>query len=1316
MKRLLKILLFITIGLSYNLYAVANYNGHNGGENVSNVNGATSNESMHYSNSYPQGGSGKGISRYFKFKTDTDGSITITEENNYHHNGYWNHKLTVGTNFEGSNIYNGGSSRNDTTTFHVTARTTYYVRVQEKNNKNQLNFDINFDFTQAENTDKYKESNYRPFTLYRQNNIVGDMQIIGNSVMLDDGKCTPLKTNNNNVNNMTYANEDPAIQGDSSYFNSTSSTLTLPANVTGSDILYARLYWQGRTGSRWNMSSADATVKVKAFGSTYQDVSAKDENFNWDGSGDYQAIADITSLIQKSVDDVNSTTGYSEPLWVANVNAETKANSYGAWAMVIVYKDPAGTLRDISVYDGYQNINASDNNSQSFNLSGFLTPTNGPVDSKFLLFGGEGDISYPDDVTLTKKDGSPISLSSPDDPNNVFKSSEDINGTNVTTRTPDCQNTIGVDIRTFYIGTNGTPSIIGNGQTSTNITLSTTQDQYFPGVFAFSTQLYQPDVCYNEAVTYNGQDINTTTPPLLGAKLRYNVEIRNMNYQPALGVSIQKTFPTSNGLSYVPGSLKLTPPNSTVFSPKTDTNDTDAAYFDQDTNTSIFSLGYGADGNSGGTINYGDVQYLSFDANITNTNVNTDNTYYVTYENKQLNLTFSDVPIRKCSDFNNQFTAASPIGIFNVVHDSFSGNTDPTTNSDPLNALYTQVVNQPFDVKVLALAPNKQTLQSYDGDVNVSIIPTPNYTGITAYDQTLCNDAGTGVAASKWHPVSFGGAKSKSLTITPPDTAMSDASFIVQYYDTNTRTKQYVCSRDVFAIRPYAFRVFGLNQYQRAGEDFNVTIMAVDKTNSDLTSGTVNSVQGVADYNASISDLNLTSSFYTPTSAQLSKMKADTGLTNVASCPNAGVFTIINPSVHFVNGEANVTLNFSETGILTLNVAEKPGNEFAYVDRSDTNDALRYIAPANKIYDESNIANQAMLEFVPYQFITSAIYTTTNGKNWLYMNDINQSAIPDMASLVRYTITAQNKQNATTKNYTSSCFPDTDNSAPTINGLKMNTTFDLFLDSNITSSDTAQLLFYTQDPVNNEAIWVLNPSVIITTGNNSFREWIGPKNFKDGIGKADVYFDINRSVTQPLNPISIKLQDANTSTSWMAGLGSPKYFIGADVNTSKSFLYGQTNTLPQKYSASSGTAHTYFEVYCDKDGNKTLLPNGVNSKPSPMLIDWYQNLNHNATTDGEVGTITEARNTVHVTGSVTTPNSSPATLTLTYTGGTFPYATTMQNAASPWLIYNPYNANATTNTFNVEFDKSGNNWVGVQETNTSTDSNAAGVTNTRILW
>jgi hypothetical protein len=546
----------------------------------------------------------------------------------------------------------------------------------------------------------------------------------------------------------------------------------------------------------------------------------------------------------------------------------------------------------------------------------------------------------------------------------------------------------------------------------------------------------------------------------------------------------------------------------------------------------------------------------------------------------------------------------------------------------------------------------------------------------------------------------------------------------------------YQCSKDAFAIRPYGFRIFGLNQYKRAGEDFNVTVMAVDKTNYDLnTSGdTVNDVQSVPGYNASLSNLNISSNFYVPTAAQIAQMRTDTGQTNVITCPDDGNFTVVSGS-SFSNGEANVTLQYSETGILDMNISEKPGSEFAKVDESDVasgneNTSQIYITPSIGVAAENNISSPVLMAFIPYKFITTADYNATNGKSWVYDFDINNSNVasipPAMGAFIHFVITAKNEQNKTLQNYTATCFPDTVDNAPQVNGLKMNTTFDLFLDANITSSHATQLFFYTQDPVHNSAIYVLrrinpenNASDInrtIGVGQNTLQEWIGSSNFENGIGQANMYFDVNRSVSQPLNPIRITLIDANTSTSWMNNPGATHYFIGTNVNTNKIFLYGRTNTPPQQFIGATGTAPVYFEVYCDNNGNKSWLPNGVNSKQSVDSINWYQNPYHIPATDGNISSITEKGGVGHVTEVGRTDTDA----TLDYDASQdYPYSTTMDVNASHWLIYNPYNSAATLNTFNAKFISDGSQWTGVNANDTnisSTDANASKVTNTRVLW
>lgn len=362
---------------------------------------------------------------------------------------------------------------------------------------------------------KYSDINIREFSLQRQDNIYGDMQIIGNSVKAveSNGTCAPNGTPNNNIV-AVYTNLDPTGN-----FNSTSADLKLPIGVDSTKIQYAYLYWQGRTNSS-ALTQNGKTMKLKAYNAaSYTTVTSIPSKFNWNGKGDYQGVADVTDQIKASIDTVPLSTinsvGYNYPLWAADVYAPSSSdgkNDFGAWSMVVVYKNPDVNtkFRSVTLFDGYLEVFSSD---KAVTLNGFLTPKTGLVDAKFIMFGGEGDISYSDGLTLTNNaTPTPVAISLPNAPGtpagttSVWGSSEDINGVNVTNRNPKCQNTIGIDMRTFSVGTSSATSIIGNNQTSTTVTLKGTgADQYFPGVFAFSTELYMPQLCYDYSLKQDGR-------------------------------------------------------------------------------------------------------------------------------------------------------------------------------------------------------------------------------------------------------------------------------------------------------------------------------------------------------------------------------------------------------------------------------------------------------------------------------------------------------------------------------------------------------------------------------------------------------------------------------------------------------------------------------------------------------------------------------------------------------------------------------------------------------------------------------------------
>ncbi|MGB3961270.1 MAG: hypothetical protein WBK95_03480, partial [Sulfurimonas sp.] len=539
-----------------------------------------------------------------------------------------------------------------------------------------------------------------------------------------------------------------------------------------------------------------------------------------------------------------------------------------------------------------------------------------------------------------------------------------------------------------------------------------------------------------------------------------------------------------------------------------------------------------------------------------------------------------------------------------------------------------------------------------------------------------------------------------------------------------TLDSNITCSSDNFAIRPHAFKAFGENQYKRAAEDFNITVKALNETEYAKNTGTALDVNGSTDYNASSSTLNVTPETYAASSTNITLMQNHTGKTDVTTCPESGIFTIT--PANFINGEVNASMKYSETGIVDVNISEKAGNEFALIDADDTNDLERYITPATLIYNITDISKTNILLFTPYSFDTSATYGTTNSMDWLYMNDINQSnttsTTPDMSAYVSYLITAKNKDGNTVKNYTATCFPDTN--APSVNGLKINSTFNLNLDLNFNSSAVANISLYSEDNDSN-AIGTPTKNKSLVIGVNSVQEWITPFQFNNGIGKATVYFNIDRNNTGALNPVTIKVIDANTSTSWMSDPGSPKNFNGATLNTNKNFVYGKTNAPKQVFIGNTGTIPIYYEIFCNKTDSsatvcdKTLLPNGSTSQ-STDDPRWFRNTLHIPASAGVVGKVIHKGGTGAASDTVDASNATgtnPDNTTLSYDlSKGYPYKTTMENNASSWLIYNMYNASATKNNFEVEFQSPESDWTGIKDTNNTAVGRGAFWTNKRLDW
>jgi uncharacterized repeat protein (TIGR01451 family) len=388
--------------------------------------------------------------------------------------------------------------------------------------------------------------------------------------------------NNNNSRTMTWidADQDPAT------FDSSSADLTLPA---GARVLFAGLYYGGRLtkatgGSDPPNTAARNTVLFKAPGDAgYRSVTATQVD---DASTQYQGFVNVTGIVAAAG---------AGTYWTANVQLGTGLSdaSSGGWSLVVAYGDPAAPSRNLSVFDGLQNVSSS--GSVTIPLSGFQTPLSGPVTSAVGIVAYEGDLATTGDgAALQGASGAFTALSNATNPaNNLFNSTITNAGALVTSRTPSFQNNLGYDSDLFR-----TTGVLGNGQTSTQVRLSTNGDAYQPGVVTLATDLYAPQITATKTVS--------PTITGLGGLLTYTVSLNNSGQDAAIGSTFTDATPA--GTVFVPGSIRV---NGAVV---TDATGDDTAEFAG--GRVVARLGTGATATAGGSLATGASATVSFQVTV----------------------------------------------------------------------------------------------------------------------------------------------------------------------------------------------------------------------------------------------------------------------------------------------------------------------------------------------------------------------------------------------------------------------------------------------------------------------------------------------------------------------------------------------------------------------------------------------------------------------------------------------------------------------------------------------------------------------------
>ena len=361
----------------------------------------------------------------------------------------------------------------------------------------------------------------------------GSIALFGNSLMTcptaasgcaaSQTAMPPAGANNNNFT-MTYIDVD----GDPSTFDSSSAQVTFPA---GGTVLFAGLYWGART--QGTTFQGDPTrMLLRGPGGAYQPVTTQ-ASFGPGTFGAYQQFADVTTTVQA---------GGAGTWWGANVAAATGTDRYAGWSLVVVFRDPAAPLRNLTVFDGYGEVSSS-SGPQTITISGFKAPPTGTVQARVGMVAYEGDrASTGDRATLQNTVLS--TLVSPGD--NFFDSTIDRNGVIATDRNPDYNNTLGYDIKDV-----GVPGAIAPNSTSATITLKTGGETYNPGVVTTAIDIFAPDFSSSRKTVV---DEAGNSPAAPGDTLLYTVTYPNTGQDPADRAIATDVLPPN--VTYVPGSIE----------------------------------------------------------------------------------------------------------------------------------------------------------------------------------------------------------------------------------------------------------------------------------------------------------------------------------------------------------------------------------------------------------------------------------------------------------------------------------------------------------------------------------------------------------------------------------------------------------------------------------------------------------------------------------------------------------------------------------------------------------------------------------------
>ena len=406
--------------------------------------------------------------------------------------------------------------------------------------------------------------NYVPFTPRFDQDLKGDIVLIGNNILGPDNNAF----NDNSVYNHNVDMRYIDIDGDASTFSSSSADLGIP-DPSCYRIIHAGLYW----GAVTDGAAPIENVKFRGPTGGYNDIvgtvifDANGTSVDGGDSFSYACYADVTSIVTSLGTDLGTYT-------VANVSsAEGETSTFSpyngtgysaGWSLFIVYENPTMPGKSITSFDGFSAISVPGGNpSLDIPVSGFRTvPAPTPVRANFAFATLEGDSPILGDQLLLN--GS--NLSTADRPaTNFFNSSvTQLSALPVNNRNPNSTNTLGFDTGVMVVPNPGN-TVIANGATSGTVRLETSGDTYFPYFFALAVDIIEPNIVLTKIVEdalgndIGGQLVN------LGDELNYVIGFQNTGNDDATNLLIRDILPINIVFNY-PADVGLLPTGVTVQS------------------------------------------------------------------------------------------------------------------------------------------------------------------------------------------------------------------------------------------------------------------------------------------------------------------------------------------------------------------------------------------------------------------------------------------------------------------------------------------------------------------------------------------------------------------------------------------------------------------------------------------------------------------------------------------------------------------------------------------------------------------------------